>query len=55
MIVLYAAAVSLLIAGTLGTPGYVGWASVWMVIVFRIASRPRGEDMSPDEEKEASA
>ncbi len=52
MIALYAAAMTLLVAGTFGTYGYGVWASVWCVIVFRTASRPRpGEDMSPDQEK----
>ena len=41
MIQFYAAAMTLLIAGTFGLPGYVLWGCVWATVVFRHASKPR--------------
>ncbi len=55
MSVIYAAAMTLIVAGTFGPAGYIAWASVWTVIVFRTASRPPGEDMSSHKETEPFA
>lgn len=41
MIVLYSAAMTLLIAQTFGLPGYALWGACWAVVVFRHASKPR--------------
>lgn len=55
MILLYSAAMTLIVAATFGAPGYAVWASVWAVIVYRKASRPTGEATSPHKEKERFA
>ncbi len=48
MIALYAAAMTLLIAGTFGTPGYLTWAFCWAVAVFRHTSSPTKEKDTSD-------
>lgn len=48
MIELYSAAMSLLVAGTFGTPGYLAWGAIAAVYVYRRAS------MHPNKEKDAS-
>ncbi len=53
MIHAYSAAMSLLVAQTLGAPGYAVWAVGWSVVVFRVvrqrASRsPVGEATGPE-------
>ncbi len=35
MIFLYSAAMTLLVAQTFGIPGYVAWACLWTVLVYR--------------------
>ena len=44
---LYGAAMSLIVAGTFGTPGYCAWGAVAAVYVYR-------RTMSPIKEKDAS-
>ncbi len=44
----YAAAMSLLVAGTFGTPGYLTWGACWAVAVFRHTSSPTKEKDTSD-------
>ena len=48
MITLYTAAMSLLVAGTFGTPGYVAWGAAWAVFVYRHTSSPNQEKDTSD-------
>ncbi len=41
MIALYSAAMTLLVAGTFGIPGYIAWGFCWAAVVFRHTSKPR--------------
>ncbi len=47
MIELYSAAMTLLVCGTFGTPGYLTWGAVWAVLVYR-------HILSPTKEKDTS-
>ncbi len=52
MIEIYSAAMTFLVAGTFGTPGYLTWAFLWATALYRHTSKPRkrGVELTTGEE-----